>query len=210
MNEAGAARVMLLDERLPAGRSGLAAALAELGIELVPAGAAVADVALLFGPLEDVRERLAGLSSLALLVIGDADDRETVFATLGAGADGYVSATSTDAQLAAAVRVVAAGHTIVPRAARSAVARPAFTAREKQILSLVVLGSSNREIATRLFIAESTVKMHMTNILSKLGVRSRNEAVQIVLDPASGLGLGIVSITQGSQVQVAYGKQAAN
>jgi ATP/maltotriose-dependent transcriptional regulator MalT len=64
---------------------------------------------------------------------------------------------------------------------------------------------SNKAIAAKLFLAESTVKCHLSSAFSKLGVRSRNEAADLVLNSASGLGLNMVpapfafATTQGSE-----------
>jgi hypothetical protein len=52
----------------------------------------------------------------------------------------------------------------------------------------------NSQIAARLFLAESTVKSHLNSAFGKLGVRSRNEAVSLILDPQRGLGLGILAV----------------
>jgi DNA-binding NarL/FixJ family response regulator len=70
----------------------------------------------------------------------------------------------------------------------------ALTTREKQILALVVTGLTNAQIAGTLFLAESTVKSHLSSAFSKLGVSSRYEAASVVLDPERGRGLGIREI----------------
>jgi DNA-binding NarL/FixJ family response regulator len=66
-----------------------------------------------------------------------------------------------------------------------------LTSREKQILTLVVAGLTNSQIASELFLAESTVKSHLSSAFAKLGVSSRSEAVAVILDPERGPGLGI-------------------
>ena len=67
----------------------------------------------------------------------------------------------------------------------------ALTNREKQILGLVVGGLTNAQIARELYLAESTVKSHLSSAFMKLGVSSRNEAVAVILDPVRGSTLGI-------------------
>ena len=66
--------------------------------------------------------------------------------------------------------------------------------REKQILGLVVLGFTNREIADKLFLAESTVKTHLSSSFAKLDAHSRSEAAARILDPEAGYGVGILAI----------------
>jgi DNA-binding NarL/FixJ family response regulator len=75
----------------------------------------------------------------------------------------------------------------VPRASRRAIAKPTFSHREKEVLGHLVEGMTNRQIAARLYLAESTVKTHVAPAFSKLGVRSRREAAMVLLDPAEGL-----------------------
>src|SRR5207247_10259922 len=79
-----------------------------------------------------------------------------------------------------------AGLVSVPRRLREHVTRPILSHREKQILSLVAAGATNREIANRLYLAESTIKNHLSSVFVKLGVRSRAEAAA-ALDPAEAL-----------------------
>ena len=111
---------------------------------------------------------------------------------LEAGAHGFVREVDLVATLAPTVRAVHAGQLVVPPMARASVVRPPLSHREKQTLQLLVLGLTNAEIAQRLYLAESTVKCHLTSIFSKLGVRSRNEAVAQVVERQDGLGLGVL------------------
>lgn len=98
--------------------------------------------------------------------------------------------------LAATVTAVAGGQLVVPSSLRTAVAKPVLTTREKQVMALVVLGFSNREIADQLFVAESTVKSHLFSAFRRLGVRTRKEAAALILDDQQGLGTGILTITR--------------
>jgi len=114
---------------------------------------------------------------------------------LAAGATGIVFARDMTA-LPATVAAVAAGQLVIPNSLRTAVTKPVLTTREKQILALVVMGLSNREIADQLFVAESTVKSHLFSAFRRLGVRTRKEATALILDKQQGLGSGILTITQ--------------
>jgi DNA-binding NarL/FixJ family response regulator len=106
---------------------------------------------------------------------------------INAGADAFVSRETAPRSLAAAVHAVIAGLVCAPRDARRLIAKPTFSHREKEVLSLVVEGLTNREIASRLFVAESTVKSHLIAAFAKLGVRSRKDAAALLLDPREGL-----------------------
>jgi DNA-binding NarL/FixJ family response regulator len=122
------------------------------------------------------------------------DDDEYVFEGLRAGAAGYLLKDVSSGKLLEAIRATAAGESFLqPSVAAKVVAelnrlaersdRPLvqplvepLSERELEILQAVAAGESNREIANQLFIAEGTVKNHVTNILGKLGVRDRTQA----------------------------------
>jgi DNA-binding NarL/FixJ family response regulator len=122
-----------------------------------------------------------------------------IYKALEAGAAGYVLEAEIEAALAATVRAVGAGQVVVPRQRHQSAVRPALSYREKQTLELVALGLTNREIADRLFLAESTIKTHLTAVFGKLGVGSRAEAAALVLDPEQKLGLGILGLSAGAE-----------
>ena len=164
--------------------------------------APAADADVLLAPCRVFRAREADVlraarsrhSDTAIVVVSGFDDVARTHAALAAGAIGVISEQELDEGLSAAVTAAQAGLTCLPASYRCAVARPVLTTREKQMLGMVILGLSNREIGRRLFLAESTVKSRLSSAFVKLGVRSRNEATARILDPASGLGPGILSV----------------
>ena len=116
-----------------------------------------------------------------VLVVTSFTDRRRLRPAVRAGARGYLSKDVDPHALAAAVRAVAAGHLLLePDAAESLlgdpVARPALTARERDVLALIADGRSNREIARALILSEKTVKTHVSSILLKLGLADRTQA----------------------------------
>lgn len=113
---------------------------------------------------------------------------------LAAGVNGIVLEEHLAATLETCIAAVRAGQVCVPRRHAPQVEPATLSAREKQILGLVVMGYMNSEIAEQLFVAESTVKSHLSSAFSKLGVRSRNEAVDLIVDPERGLGMGILAL----------------
>jgi DNA-binding NarL/FixJ family response regulator len=117
---------------------------------------------------------------------------------LRAGADGIVFDGDVDNNLVPTVRAVAVGQLAVPLALRGQVAPRPLSYREKEILSYVVHGYTNSQIATALFLAESTVKTHLSSAFDKLGARSRAEAAALVLDPDSGYALALPAIAAPS------------
>jgi DNA-binding NarL/FixJ family response regulator len=113
---------------------------------------------------------------------------------LAAGVNGVVLEEHLSATLGVCIEAVRAGQVCVPRRHAPQIEPATLSAREKQILGLVVMGYMNSEIASQLFVAESTVKSHLSSAFSKLGVRSRNEAVDLIVDPERGLGMGILAL----------------
>jgi DNA-binding NarL/FixJ family response regulator len=138
--------------------------------------------------LERLRER--GIET-PVLVLTTFNDDDLVLKALRAGARGYLLKDVTVEQLTGAVRALAGGGTLIApsitdrllRAIRSgpvpAAAAPAqeLTERELEVMRLVAEGYSNREIAGALFLAEGTVKNHVSTILLKLDARDRTNAV---------------------------------
>jgi DNA-binding NarL/FixJ family response regulator len=129
-----------------------------------------------------------------IVVVCAGIERWAVRAALAAGAAGVVLLDDLDAALWPCLQAVQSGQTCVPRGHWSQIVPPALSAREKQILGMVVLGYTNSQIAAQLFLAESTVKSHLSSAFGKLGVRSRNEAASLILDSERGLGMGILGL----------------
>jgi DNA-binding NarL/FixJ family response regulator len=129
-----------------------------------------------------------------IVVVCAAIQRWEVRGALAAGAAGVVLSSSLQDTLGPSIRAVAAGQICVPRRQWRQVEPPVLSTREKQILGLVVMGYMNSQIAERLFLAESTVKSHLSSAFGKLGVRSRNEAVDLIINPDRGLGMGILGL----------------
>jgi two-component system, NarL family, response regulator LiaR len=134
-----------------------------------------------------IKERWPQIQVIALTSF---KEKEYVEGALKAGANGYLLKNISADELANAIRRAAAGQpSLSPEAAQVLIQRvnePSLpgqdmTGREKEILELMVQGLSNNEIADRLIISQSTVKFHVSNILSKLGVSGRTEAVALAV-----------------------------
>jgi DNA-binding NarL/FixJ family response regulator len=135
-----------------------------------------------------------GLEHALVVLICPEIQRWEVRAVLSAGAAGVVLEREMAGTLGPCLHAVRVGQICVPRQQWRQIAPPALSAREKQILGLVVMGYMNSQIAERLFLAESTVKSHLSSAFGKLGVRSRNEAVNLILDSERGFGMGILAL----------------
>ncbi len=105
-----------------------------------------------------------------------------------AGAQSLVLEDQLEVALVPAVRAVAAGFSVVPAVLRNGGDSLIFSHREREVLGLAVSGHTNSEIATSLFLAESTVKSHLSSAYRKLGAVSRKDAASLLLDPDEGLG----------------------
>ena len=128
-----------------------------------------------------------------ILILTTFDLDDYVYEALRAGASGFLLKDASAGELADAVRVVAAGDGLLaPSVTRRLIAEFArlgaprtpdrknlkdLTDRETEVLALVARGLANGEIAVRLFVAEQTVKTHVSRILMKLGLRDRAQAV---------------------------------
>jgi NarL family two-component system response regulator LiaR len=129
---------------------------------------------------------LAEYPEIKIIAMTSFEDEQLVQGVLAAGAISYLIKNVTSDELAKAIREAASGRsTLSPEAARVLVqaTRPTYhptfdlTEREREVLQLVVKGHSNQQIAESLVISITTVKAHISNILSKLQVSSRTEAI---------------------------------
>jgi DNA-binding NarL/FixJ family response regulator len=136
-----------------------------------------------------------------VLVLTTFDNDEDAFAALRAGAGGFLLKNAPATEVVNAIRVLAAGESVVaPRITRLLLDRVAdrlapangqaerldgLTARERDVLALVARGLSNAEIAAELYVAGATVKTHLGNLMAKLHLRDRAQAVAFAYE--SGL-----------------------
>lgn len=147
------------------------------------------------GGIEVARHLAATVPTARILLLTVSDEEEDLFAAVRAGVAGYLLKEIAIGEVAGAVRAVAGGETpispslatklaaafaVMARRAdleRRPSAAPRLTTRELDVLKLVARGLTNRDIGVRLFISEHTVKNHVRNVLGKLQVHSRVEAV---------------------------------
>ncbi|MFF9817775.1 response regulator [Streptomyces sp. NPDC014006] len=174
------------------------AATAEQALVRVPAlrpDVAVLDVRLPDGDGVTVcRELRSNMPDLACLMLTSFDDEEALLDSIMAGASGYVLKQIQGSDLVSAVRTVARGQSLLdPSATTKLMARlrggqqqqaepdalPGLTEREREILALIGEGLTNRQIGQRLYLAEKTVKNHISRLLAKLGVERRIQAAVI-------------------------------
>jgi DNA-binding NarL/FixJ family response regulator len=110
------------------------------------------------------------------------------------GAHGFVLTELLWAALAPTVAAVLAGQCAVPGQFGTCARRQSLSFREKQILGLAAAGYTNAQICAELFLAESTVKSHLSAVFTKLGVASRNEAASLILDSGEPPELSIAGL----------------
>ena len=156
---------------------------------------ALLDVRLPDGSGIDVcRDIRSASSDIQCLILTAYDDDEAIYAAVIAGAAGYVLKDIRGAGLVESVRKVAAGKSLLDPAltarvvermrgvARGDARLDSLSAREKQIMSLIADGLTNREIGLRLSLAEKTVKNYVSGLLSKLGLQRRTQAAVLHLE----------------------------
>ncbi|MDA8392598.1 MAG: response regulator transcription factor [Actinomycetota bacterium] len=146
------------------------------------------------GGIEATRRIRESLPSVKILVLTVSDAEDDLYEAIKAGANGYLLKEISVEEVAGAIHAVMRGQSLIsPHMASklltefSSLARraeerqvapgPLLTARELDVLRLVAKGFSNREVGEQLFISENTVKNHVRNILEKLHLRSRMQAV---------------------------------
>jgi DNA-binding NarL/FixJ family response regulator len=139
--------------------------------------------------IEVMRQVRAQLPQVRFLVLTTYDTDEYIGPALAAGAQGYLLKDAMPDELARAVRsLMQGGATLEPGVAARLLERMSesergeeLSARELEVLRLLVAGASNKAIAARLSLSENTVKSHISHIFGKLGVQSRAEAVAAAL-----------------------------
>ena len=150
--------------------------------------------------IEATREIQQASPQIGILVLTMFEDDDSVFAAMRAGAKGYLLKDSGGEGVVHAIRAVASGEAVfgpgvaeriigyfsAPRAAAPQRAFPELTEREEEVLSLVAQGKSNQEIARQLFVSLKTVRNHVSNILLKLQVADRAQAVIRARDAGMG------------------------
>jgi DNA-binding NarL/FixJ family response regulator len=129
-----------------------------------------------FATLEELRRRRP---ATAVVMLSAQNDHQLVTRSIALGAAGYIPKSTPHEVMVSALRLVCSGGLYLPPEvlAGEGPANPQLTARERQVLALMLEGKSNKRICSRLGLAEATVKNHVTAILKALGASNRTEAV---------------------------------
>ncbi|HEX5014264.1 MAG TPA: response regulator transcription factor [Candidatus Limnocylindrales bacterium] len=152
--------------------------------------------------IEATRRIVAADPTVGVLILTMSEDDESLFAAMRAGARGYIPKDADADELLRAIRAAAVGEaifgaSIAPRlmpffasggGARPAAAFPELTKRELEILELIAAGCSNAQIGQRLGIAPKTVRNHVANVLNKLEVSGRSQAIVRAREASLGGG----------------------
>lgn len=177
------------EDILLAGEAGDGVRALQICAEIVP------DVVLLdlimprMGGMETLKNIRAKFPQVKVLVLTSFQDRDQVQEALKLGATGYLLKNVSGEELLAAIRAASQGRpSMAPEVTQELILQAQhprlgddLTAREREVLALMVEGCSNPEIAEKLCISRSTARAHVSNILSKLGVSKRAEAVSVAL-----------------------------
>lgn len=140
-----------------------------------PDAAVISAEPALFDAPRALIELKTSLPDLPVVVVSSQSGQRPVSKALRNGARAYLYFDQLEL-LPCALRAVAGGLTVVPADVRRQAVPPAFSHRERQVLDRAVRGYTNTQIARELFLAESTVKSHLSACFRKLGVSSRAEA----------------------------------
>lgn len=195
-------RIMLADDHVVV-RKGLFAMLNEAGGMTVVAEAANGDEAVklfrqhqpdlllldLRMPKRDGVEVVAAIReeflTARIIILTTFDTDEDIFRALRAGAKGFLLKDATFGEIIESIRAVHAGKTCIPALIAGKLAEraaaPELTPRELDVLRLVVQGKSNRDASIALYVSEETIKSHIKNILTKMGVGDRTSAATMAL-----------------------------
>lgn len=121
-----------------------------------------------------------------VIVISTFNGSEDIYRAMQAGAKTFLPKSVQREEMIAAIRAIADGKTYFPASVASRLAermqRKSLSPRELAVLKLLVDGETNKEIASALSLAEVTVKLHVGNILEKLGARDRTEAARLAIE----------------------------
>lgn len=124
----------------------------------------------------------------AVLILTTFDLDSEIIAAINAGASGYLLKDIDPDDISTAIEKAAAGETYMPSEISSKVFAamrnpgPKLTRRERDVVKLLATGASNAQIAQELFVTEATVKSHLVNVFTKLGVDSRARAIRVAED----------------------------
>jgi len=160
-----------------------------------------------------VRRVMAAQPDTRVVVLTSNQQEQQLFAAIRVGTRGYLSKSTDITEVLEAIRSVAYGEALISpelavqlldEFARLSYLETGLTGRERDILSAIVEGDSNREIANALGLSEKTVKNYVSDILSKLGVRDRTEAA------VYALRMGLVSQGDWRSATKNKGRQAAS
>jgi DNA-binding NarL/FixJ family response regulator len=198
----GVIRILIVDDH-PVVCSGLTSMLSiQAGLEVMGSAAsgeeAIAMVQRDCPDLMLLDLRMPGMDGIAVLnalkqmehvprvmVLTSFEKEEDIYRAVRAGAHGYLLKDTSESEMIAAINIVHSGKRYIPRhiAARltDRMMRSDLTARELQILELLAQGSTNKQIAGSLSISDNTVRHHVNNIMEKLQVSDRTEAVATAL-----------------------------